>query len=395
MKWIRFGPMLLAVVIVCAVIFMPTNLERAAISNNNMKEAAASLDPHVFQGMLMQQKMLKNEQYLPIYGSSELYRLDKYHPTNYFKVQPDGFTPFLIGRGGMYSLVHFLNFASTANQLKGKKIVFILSPEWFTKTGLDPLHFNPNFSREQAYNLVFSNSISPKLKQKAARRLVQFSFIRNDGTLGRLLEDVAYPGRRQPALRLADELKGQMTYKILTLHDLVDMHLIRPGYKKSQYQKPDRRLSKDNWNQLTLSAKKTAIYDTGSNRFHIDTSLYKKSIQHHLSTFRGYRKNESYAQSPEYSDFQLVLDLFKEEHVHALFISVPFNGRWYDYAGVPKQRREVCYKKIADEVRKNGFQLADFTRFDSKPFFLQDTMHIGPMGWVYIDRSIKTFFDRS
>ena len=39
-------------------------------------------------------KMLENSQYLPMYGSSEFLRMDAYHPSNYFKVNPAGFTPF-------------------------------------------------------------------------------------------------------------------------------------------------------------------------------------------------------------------------------------------------------------------------------------------------------------
>ncbi|MCO7175439.1 D-alanyl-lipoteichoic acid biosynthesis protein DltD [Sporolactobacillus kofuensis] len=395
MKFNRFGPMILAVVLVCAIIFMPTSIERRMVSSKDMANAAQSLDPHVFQGILAQQKMLENKQYLPMYGSSELLRLDRYHPANYFKVKPDGFTPFLIGRGGMYSLVHFLNLATTANELKGHKIVFILSPEWFTKTGLDPLHFKPNFSKEQAYHFALSNTISPALKEKVAKRLVQFKFIRDEGTLGRVLEDVAYPNRRSPMLKIADQFRAYGTYKILTLHDLIEMHRIKPGYKHAQYQKPDFRLASDNWRQLKQSAREMAIQKTRSNCFHIDQPLYDKFIRHHLNKFKNYRASESYGQSPEYADLQLVLDLLKEKHVDALFISVPFNGKWYDYAGVPKQRREIAYKKIADEIRSNGFKLADFTRFDSKPYFLQDTMHIGPMGWAYIDQSIKKFYDHN
>jgi D-alanine transfer protein len=393
MKFSRFGPMLLAVLIVCALVFMPTPIERAMVSNRDVTQAASSLDPHVFQGIFAQQKMLASKKYLPIYGSSELYRLDRYHPSNYFTVKPDGFTPFLVGRGGMYSLVHFLSLSANADQLKNRKLVFILSPEWFTQTGLDALHFKPNFSKEQAYQFVFSSSISPSLKKKAARRLLRFSFIRKDGNLGRLIQDTADPRRRSPALRLADELMGRATYKVLTLHDLLEMHRIHPGYKKSQYQPPDPHLRQDSWQQLRQSAKKMAVQETRSNRFHIDTRLYNAFIKHHLGHFKDYRESENYSVSPEYKDLQLVMDLLKEKHADVLFVSVPFNGRWYNYAGVPKQRRELCYKNIAHEIKKNGFHLADFTRYDSKPFFLQDTMHIGPMGWTYIDRSIQHFYN--
>ncbi len=73
------------------------------------------------QSVFLQQKMLENSQYLPMYGSSEFLRMDAYHPSNYFKVNPVGFTPFLIGTGGTQSLAHILNMTSTMDELEGKK----------------------------------------------------------------------------------------------------------------------------------------------------------------------------------------------------------------------------------------------------------------------------------
>ncbi|WP_100489284.1 D-alanyl-lipoteichoic acid biosynthesis protein DltD [Sporolactobacillus pectinivorans] len=393
MRQPRFGPMILASVIAAFIVFMPSSLEEAMISKNDVSKAASSLDPHIFQGILMQQKMIDSQRYLPIYGSSELHRLDKYHPTNYFKIAPDGFTPFLIGRGGMYSLVHFLNLASTADSLRNRKIVFILSPEWFNSTGLDTLHFSPNFSKEQVYHFIFTNNMDRSLKEKAARRLLQFSFIRNDGTIAPLLNGIAFSGHSSLLTQFGNSIRGWISYKILTLHDLIQMYQITPNYYQSQYQNPDPQLRGKSWEQLLQSARRETQTMTNSNPFHIDNTLYAQSIKGRLARYKNYYANQNYSQSPEYGDLQLVLDLLKEKHIRALFISVPFNGAWYDYTGVSLKTREVCYEKIAHEVRSNGFQLADFTRFDSEPYFLQDTMHIGPEGWVYIDQAIENFYN--
>ena len=62
-----------------------------------------------------------------------------------FKVKPEGFTPFLLGRGGTQDLVHVLNFASTMDQLKDKKMVFVLSPQWFVPQGIDETHLHLTF----------------------------------------------------------------------------------------------------------------------------------------------------------------------------------------------------------------------------------------------------------
>lgn len=110
--------------------------------------------------------MLKDPTYLPIYGSSELSRLDEFHPSNYFQVNNEGFTPYLVGKGGSQSLIHSLNFAAHMDQLKGKKIVFIVSPQWFIKRGSDEQHFAPNYSALQGLDLAFNDQIDPEIKRK-------------------------------------------------------------------------------------------------------------------------------------------------------------------------------------------------------------------------------------
>lgn len=123
--------------------------------------------------MILQQKMLADPKYLPMYGSSEFARMDAFHPSNYFKVKPEGFTPFLLGRGGTQDLVHVLNFASTMDQLKDKKMVFVLSPQWFVPQGIDETHFAPNFSKQQGYHFIFNNDLKPEMKKQNCKAFIK------------------------------------------------------------------------------------------------------------------------------------------------------------------------------------------------------------------------------
>lgn len=394
MKKPRFGPMILAVLLVGSLVFMPSGVTSLTINQNEVHQASSTLDPNIFQGTLMQQRMLESKQYLPIYGSSELHRLDMYHPTNYFKINPDGFTPFLIGRAGMYSLVHFLNLAANPQLLRNRKIVFIISPEWFSQKGLSEAYFAGTFSKQQVYQLIFSSRISPELKQKAARRLLQFAFIRHDWTVSTLLNRVAYPNRSSGIAAAAASMQGYFSYKVLTLHDAIKMQQVTPNYYKSQYQSPNKMLQGKSWSELKKMAAQYMMHNSNSNRFHLDNAFYLKQIKGRLLHFKNYDARQHFGRSPEYGDLQLVLDLLKQQHAKALFISIPFNGSWYNYAGVSVQKRQTVYQQIAGEIHRSGFQLADFTRFDNKPYFLEDTMHIGPEGWVYVDQAIKNFYDR-
>lgn len=94
------------------------------ISNEKVEDAATSLQKEKLQGIFLQQKMLENSKYLPMYGSSEFSRMDAYHPSNYFNVKPEGFTPFLVGTGGTQSLAHILNVTSTGSIRREKSSIY-------------------------------------------------------------------------------------------------------------------------------------------------------------------------------------------------------------------------------------------------------------------------------
>ncbi len=75
----------------------------------------------MFQGMYLQERMLQESNSMPLYGSSELNRFDPFHPYNYVRATDAPYSTFMIGRGGMQSITHFLNFAAQEKNLKDKK----------------------------------------------------------------------------------------------------------------------------------------------------------------------------------------------------------------------------------------------------------------------------------
>ena len=51
---------------------------------------------------------------------------------------------------------------------------------------------------------------------------------------------------------------------------------------------------------------------------------------------KGFQKNESYEQSPEYNDLQLVLDQFAQSKTNVIFVIPPVNSKWMAYTGLSK-----------------------------------------------------------
>jgi D-alanine transfer protein len=390
MKNPTFGPVFLALGLFCLVLLVPNAFLEKTIPSSIVAQSATALNPHMFHGKFIQDKMLKDPHYLPIYGSSELSRLDQFHPSNYFKVNPSGFTPFLVGKGGTTDLVHFLNLATRANELKNKKIVIILSPQWFTPQGTSSVEFGNEYSNLQAYDYIFHPMISHKLQVEGAKRFLQFKSVRQDRILNTLLEGVVY---KDPYHQVKAAL-------VKPIGEFILLSLEKEDYIASFYPKKMKKTYLDpamtkgvSWETLRDNAEIVAKKSKTSNRFAIDNLDYKKHYKKKIKLLRDYANDLSYAKSPEYGDLQLLLDVLKESKAKALFISVPVNGYWYDYADVSKKGRDVYYKKVKHQIEKAGFPVADYSKYEYDKSFLTDTEHLGWGGWAYIDQSIYQFWN--
>lgn len=102
--------------------------------------------------------------------------------------------------------------------------------------------------------------------------------------------------------------------------------------------------------------------------------------------------DESYTDSPEYEDLKLVMEAFKDAGAKPLFISIPLNSKWYDYAGFPEERRQAYYEKMNQFLYDSGQSFIDFSNHEQEPYFLTDTLHIGWKGWVYLDQVMDEYW---
>jgi D-alanine transfer protein len=388
MKKVFFAPLILAFLVLFILVIIPNKWIESLIPKSRISEEATELNKFMFQGKYVQEKMLESNKYLPMYGSSELSRLDQFHPSNYFKENYDGFTPFLVGTGGTESLIHFLNFAEHTDQLKGKKLVFVLSPQWFVPGGSDESHFVPNYSTLQGYDLEFNNKIDPKLKKMAIKRLLKYTPVQNDQMLSTLYEaEISNDPWKHREASLVKPFA--LAYRdLLMKKDLY--YTLAGGVHRNRV--ISSNVKGKSWSQLENEANQLGAKETKSNHFYVINSQYNK-LESRVPELKNYKKGATYGHSLEYHDFQLVLDLLKESGAKPLFISVPVNGRWYDYTGFPKEGRTAYYMRIKKQIEAEGFQIADFSGHEYDPYFMKDTIHIGWKGWVYADEAIQNFYD--
>lgn len=386
-----FLSLLLAFVLFAILLFFPNSWIKAWISDADVEQAKASLDPLMFQGIYLQGRMLQEKNSMPLYGSSELNRFDPFHPYNYIRATDAPYSSFMIGRGGMQSITHFLSFAAQEKNLKDKKIVFIISPQWFTEDGMNEFLFSPNYSMLHTYDLAFNKDIDPALRNRAMERLLQFDTVKRDRLLQTMYEYQISNGEKKPVVGRLAMMAGYVQKALLEKKDLY--YSLFPS-KEPKLKSNDKLIINQTFEQQLQHAEAYGEKRV-SNELMIENNFYKRLENANLAKLKGFRKNEDYTNSPEYQDFQLVIDVLKDAGAKPLFVSIPVNGYWYDYGDYPQERRQQYYNKMEQLLTVADVPYVDFTDHEYDPYFIMDTIHIGWKGWVYVDRELDQFWQQS
>ncbi|MFY4774403.1 D-alanyl-lipoteichoic acid biosynthesis protein DltD [Metabacillus sp. RGM 3146] len=390
MKRKSLGPFIGAVVLFFLVVFVPKTFFLHFITENKLTQQAADLNPDMFDGIEIQKQMLKSNKFLPIYGSSELSRMDAFHPSNYFQENYKGYTPFLIGTGGTESTFHYLNFAVHHNELKGKKIIFILSPQWFTKKGENEVRFSSTFSILKAYQFALDDTFDKGLASKLAKNLLSYQTVKKDPLLTALLEAKVHRANENTFYYKADRFLADGYFDLMQRRDLL-ISILDSKHRKLV---GNSYLTKDKtWDELNKNAAWAAKKKMTNNPFYIQNKTFNKLIKHRLKSLKGSMRQSSYEKSPEYKDFQLVLDVLKTSGAKPLFVSIPVNGYWYDYIGFKNEGRNGYYAKIKKQIHTEGFPVLDLSGHEYDKYFMTDTIHLGYKGWVQIDKGIEEFMN--
>lgn len=136
-----FGPIFAAALLMLAVFLSPLWSSLNYVNPKVVNNAASSLSPQVLKGQLIKRNALEHG-YVPFFGSSEWSRFDPFHPAVLAAKYDRSYQPFLLGARGSQSLTHFFVMQSINPQLKNKKAVVFVSPQWFTPKGEDPNAFH-------------------------------------------------------------------------------------------------------------------------------------------------------------------------------------------------------------------------------------------------------------
>lgn len=381
---LSFGPVVLAFGLLGILFLLPWQVSFK--DKQFIKQAATSLAPEVMKGEMVKNEAVK-EDYLPIMGSSELSRFSPFHPAVLAEKYPRNYHPLLLGAAGTQSLTHF--FSLSQMDLTDKKAVLVVSPQWFVKNGVKEDLFSFYYSPLQTYDWLLSLKQVDPIALYVASRLLDFSVVKEDGTLFDCLKNLQKKQLPTGFSRQILTLKRNFYKKEDEVFSF--FHLEKNNLKRIQRDEKFLPASYD-FKTLDKEAFQQGLHNTGDNPYKISRPFYEKRIFPVEKRLKDSQKNFNYCFSKEFSDFQLVLSELARKKVDCLFIIPPVNKRWSDYTGLSQTMLKDFAKKVTYQLKSQGFkEIVDLNAANQEDYFMEDTIHLGWRGWLKAEESIHAF----
>ena len=383
--WSIMGPVIIAALLAIVFFTIPWPSHHSSAVE---QKAAVSLSPTVFKNKSLKAQAIgdKHHNYVPFFGSSELNRMDRYHPS-VMAAKYHHYTPFLSGSRGTQSLPQLFNMTMMSPQMRNKKAVFIISPQWFVKQGTMVNAFK--YYDGSYANLTWLNQANPKspYDRYTARRLIKLL-----GDNGTVTNDAAKIAAGK-SLSSWDRFNIRIRLHFLANEDnLFSGFMIKDNYDTRIMPKTKLLPKQLNYADLMASAVRQHDQASNNNRFGILNPFYNSNVKAHLKQVKDSQTHFDYTKSPEYGDLEVVLNQFAKTHTNVIFMITPVNAKWEKYTGMPMSMYYQTTDKIKTQLRSQGFNnIIDYSHKGNEDGFMQDTIHIGWAGWVDFDRHVSSF----
>ncbi|RRG17642.1 D-alanyl-lipoteichoic acid biosynthesis protein DltD [Weissella viridescens] len=383
--WLIFGPLLCAVLLILVVILAANTQPK---SNYKVeRKAATATSPRVFKSAILKQQALSDKQhrFVPFFGSSEWKRMDAMHPSTLAEGYHRSYRPFLLGQSGSTALTHYFGMQQMLPQIQNKQAVFVISPQWFIKNADNPQAFSIFYSTGQGLDFL-KNQTGTKADRFAAQRFLK---VAPQGSINQMMKKVANGKSLTPFEK--HRINAQLS---LVNHEdaFFSKWRIEDNYNKKILPESKKLPQPYNREKLGQVATHLGQQSTTNNRFGIDNTFYNKRVRQSEKGLAGKQKSINYESSVEYNDFQLVLEQFAQSNTNVMFVIPPVNHKWVAYTGLNEGMYQRSVKKIEYQLRSQGFNnVVDLSKDGNKPYFMQDTIHLGWNGWLAMDDHVDPF----
>lgn len=330
------------------------------------------------------QKLVMDENTLPIFGSSELVSLDDYEENISNFLNSSDMNIVTIGAGDFQSLSHTMELGSIIESIESKKIALFLSPQWFNETGISQDSFPIRFGEENLLGFLRNERISDTNKKYVLDRVLS------------LLEKSPIQYARVERYKKAFE-NGISIDKIYMnvmqcFWKLRGKYSVFKQINKMKQDLPIVDLENMNFDMMLSMAEIQGKEACTNNEFGIYDEYWETYVEGVYERGEIEGKKEYFTESVEYEDLRCFLQVAKELDIDVILVSIPVNEKWYTFQGM------LCdeyYKKV--KMTTNEFDnvvFIDMTKYANEEYFLKDIMHLGWKGWVRINEVLYREFKK-
>lgn len=359
-----------------------TMLEEKDLTDINMEYGSMYKD----KGVAYNNYLIKNNSII-LQATSELNVPVEQVPAKFFHEK--GIDDIVtMGRQGAQNLTQLTILGS--NDDEKRRVALIVSIQWFyNKGGVAPSNFQGNFAPVQFYDFLDNKNISYENKKKYSARVnqvltgsTQFApeklyakIYSSDSKLVKSMGIIFKPYfyLRKNIVKLKD--KGLLYKKLKTLPE-------------KEEKKSNQILWEDEYNKAEEQGKSKI----NNNDFMVYDEYYNKNKKHMEST-KNSLKNTNLMVSKEFNDYELYLDTCKDLNIEPYIILMPTNGKWYDYLGLDKSKRDEFYDRTEKLAKDRGFKVLNFKDEEYTPYFMCDAAHFGWIGWLKVDEELYKYFE--
>ena len=331
------------------------------------------------QGLALQRAAARAPNILLLYGSSELIDPVPNRASDFFSSAPSGFQVCPVGKAGTTSLIILQKLAALGSELRDRKVVISLSPSSFFTPAVNPDAYAANFSLPAASGILFSDALDLHLKTEIAKRMLQFPNTLRKSALLHIAAAWLASGRPLDRVVLtAIWPLGRLQNTLLDLQDHFEalMYILGGGrgIRWHESQRFNSRPASTNKGREVLTTESLGAIGSGRD-----------------AAFRA-----RIAVASEWLDLELLFRTLTELGAQPLIVSMPIDDTLHDTKGVSRAGRQVYYDRMSELARRYHFPLIQFEDHDADPAFLiAHREHPTPEGWMYYNRALEDFFNKT
>ena len=351
--------------------------------NNNSIRYSVSDEKYKNRDILME-NITPNT--LVLLGSSELVSTigQEYHPKKIFNYAD--FNIMQIGTSYSQNIVQASTLGSIEEAIKNRKVAIVESIQWFEEKGLHQDAFLNKASQVHIYNTMANEKISKETKEKFINRVIELSSTNKE------LND-KYKSYKRYFVEGKGNIFTEPRYNLDNyIYSLKSKKKFYDNKGKGDYPLTGDKTPNYNWETMTNELVEKVKRKTDNNDYAVDNNYYDTYLSKKYDSFKNSNINLNYLDSPEYSDYEIFLDIAKELGIEVEVIIFPVNGKWNDYTGVSRKMREETYKKIEDVAKKyTNVKVINYGNREYDDYFLFDVMHVGVKGWLEVEKELYEF----